>query len=83
MLPWWKCFFKKDRIYEFLTGLNGVCANHIRVQVLGKEDFPSLDEAIVIIRGKKGRRVVMDDPQVVESLAMVARNTEVKNFDPN
>ncbi|KAL9419015.1 hypothetical protein AB3S75_036882 [Citrus x aurantiifolia] len=43
-----KRFVEKERIYEFLAGLNGVF-DPIRVQVLGNEDLPSLDETIAAI----------------------------------
>ena len=50
-----KRFIEKDKIYESLAGLNKVFGP-IRVQVLGNEELPSLDEIIAIIRGEEGRR---------------------------
>ncbi|KAI9194566.1 hypothetical protein LWI28_007174 [Acer negundo] len=43
-----KRFVEKDRIYTFLAGLN-VEFDAVRVQVLGKEDLPSLNEVIGIV----------------------------------
>ena len=43
-----KKFVEKKRIHEFLAGLNGVF-DPVRVQILGKEDLPSLDETIATI----------------------------------
>lgn len=51
-----KCrLIEKDKIYESLVGLNKLFGP-IRVQVLGNEELPSLDEIIAIIRGEEGRR---------------------------
>ena len=46
-----KRFVEKDRIYDFLAGLN-MEFDPIRVQVLGKKDLPSLNKTIAIIRGE-------------------------------
>ena len=50
-----KRFMETDRIYTFLVGLNPEL-DLVRDQVLGKEDLPSLNETIGIIRGKEIRR---------------------------
>ena len=50
-----KRFVEKDRIYTFLAGLNAEF-DAVRVQVLGKEDLPSLNEVIGIVRGEESRR---------------------------
>lgn len=52
-----KSFVEKDKIYEFLAGLNRVF-DLVRVQVLWKEDLPSLNEIIATIRGEESRRGV-------------------------
>lgn len=44
-----KRFIKKDQIYNFLFGLN-VEFDVVRVHILRKEDLPSLNEVIVVIR---------------------------------
>lgn len=46
-----KRFVEKDRIYDFLAGLN-IEFDAVRVQILGKEDLPSLNETIATIRAK-------------------------------
>ena len=50
-----KRFMDKDRIYDFLAGLN-VEFDAVRVQILGKQDLPSLNETISIICAEEGRR---------------------------
>ena len=44
-----KRFVEKDRIYDFLARLN-IEFDAVRVQILGKEDLPSLNETIAMIR---------------------------------
>ncbi|RVW99749.1 hypothetical protein CK203_029278 [Vitis vinifera] len=73
-----KKFMEKDRIYTFLAGLNAEF-DIVRVQVLGKEDLPSLNETIGIIQGEESRRRVMLEPQQVESSAMVLRGTNARS----
>ncbi|KAJ0041973.1 hypothetical protein Pint_18863 [Pistacia integerrima] len=67
-----KNFIEKDRIYDFLTGLN-VEFDQMRVQVLGKEDLPSLNETISIINVEKSRRRVMLYSQPDERSAMLGK----------
>ena len=45
-------------MYDFLAGLN-VELDQVRVQILGKEPLPSLNEAFAIVRGEEGRRNIM------------------------
>ncbi|KAA3464562.1 Retrovirus-related Pol polyprotein from transposon TNT 1-94 [Gossypium australe] len=52
----------KNRIYDFLAGLN-IEFDVVRVQILGKSDLPSLNEAISIIRAEEGCWSVMLEPQ--------------------
>ncbi|KAL9443926.1 hypothetical protein AB3S75_017159 [Citrus x aurantiifolia] len=59
-----KRFVEKERIYEFVAGQNRVF-DLVRVQVLGKEDLPSLDETIAAIRSEESRRGVMVESQSV------------------
>ena len=55
-----KRFVEKERIFEFLAGLNLEFDQvQVQVRVLGKEDLPSINETISIIRAEKGRRGVM------------------------
>lgn len=44
-----KKFFGWEKRYEFLAGLN-VEFDLVRVQVLGKEELPTLNETIAIIQ---------------------------------
>ena len=50
--------FVEERTCDFLAGLNAEY-DAVRVQILGKSDLPSLNEAISIVRVEKGRRGVM------------------------
>ena len=47
-----KNFIEKDRIYDFLAGLN-VEFDQVKVQILGKKDLPSLNETIFIINAEE------------------------------
>lgn len=66
-----KRFVDKERIYDFLAGLN-LEFDAIRVQILGKEDLPSLNEVISLIRAKEGRRGVMLETPSGEGSALVS-----------
>ncbi|TXG73092.1 hypothetical protein EZV62_001671 [Acer yangbiense] len=68
-------FLEKERIYVFLAGLN-IEFDAVRVQVLGKEDLPSLNEAIGIIRGEESRRGVMLESKTVERSAMIMKEAK-------
>ena len=56
-----KSFIKKDRVYDFLAGLNPEF-DQVRIQILGKEDTPSLEETISLIRAEESRRSIMLEP---------------------
>ncbi|XP_022731494.1 uncharacterized protein LOC111286004 [Durio zibethinus] len=47
-----KKFIEKDRVYDFLAGLN-VEFDQVRVQILGKQDLPSLNEVISMVRAEE------------------------------
>ena len=51
-------FIERERVYDFLAGLN-VELDQVRVQILGKEPLPSLNEAFAIVRGEEGRKNIM------------------------
>ena len=51
-------FVERKRIYEFLVGLN-VEFDHVRMQVLGKQEMPSLSEVFSIIHVEEERQSVM------------------------
>ncbi|XP_048227600.1 uncharacterized protein LOC125369430 [Ricinus communis] len=72
-----KCFIEKDRVYDFLAGLN-VEFDQVRVQILGKERFPSLNETISLIRAEENRREVMLEPKTLEGLAMISTKSNNK-----
>ncbi|XP_044504086.1 uncharacterized protein LOC123224478 [Mangifera indica] len=67
-----KSFIEKDRVYDFLAGLNPEF-DQVRLQILGKEDTPSLEETISLIRAEESRRSVMLEPQTMEESALVAK----------
>ena len=62
---------KKIRVYDFLAGLNSEF-DQVRVQILGKEEVPSLNEVISLFRAKKSQRGIMLEPQPIDSSALVA-----------
>lgn len=74
-------FLDKDRIYDFLAGLN-IEFDAVRVQILGKEDLPSLNETIAIVRAEEGRRSVMLETHGGEGSAMVTKGTGLKESSP-
>ena len=47
-----KSFIERDRVYDFLAGLNPEF-DQVRIQILGKEDTPSLEETISLIRAEE------------------------------
>ena len=51
-------FIDKERLFDFLASLNGEF-DQVRVQILGRDPLPSLNEAFAIVRGEEGRRNVM------------------------
>ena len=51
-------FIEKERLFDFLASLNGEF-DQVRVQILGRDPLPSLNEAFAIVRGEEGRRNVM------------------------
>ena len=65
-----KNYVKKDRVYDFLVGLNAEF-DQVRVQILSKK-LSTLNETISIIRADERRRSVMLEPQNMEGLTMVA-----------
>ena len=54
-----------ERIFEFLAGLN-IKFNQVRVQILGKESLPLLNEVLSLIRAEEGRRIMMLDVPNIE-----------------
>ena len=52
-----KSFIEKDRVYDFLAGLNNEF-DQVRVQILSKDELPSLNETISLIRAEESHRGV-------------------------
>ncbi|KAG6735946.1 hypothetical protein POTOM_061371 [Populus tomentosa] len=69
-----KNYVKRERIFEFLAGLN-IEFDQIRVQILGKETLPSLNEVFSVIRAEEGRRTVMLEVPNTEGSAMMITNS--------
>jgi hypothetical protein len=65
-----KNYVERERIFEFLAGLN-IEFDQMRVQILGKESLPSLNEVFSVIRAEEGRRTVMLDAPNTEGSAML------------
>jgi len=76
-----KRFVEKERIYDFLAGLNSEF-DAVRVQILDEEDLPSLNEVIFLIRAEDGRRGVMLEAIRGESSALVSLKTHNQNKGP-
>lgn len=60
----------EDQGYDFLARLNPEF-DQVRVQILGKEETPSLEETISLVRAKDSRRGIMLEPQVLDGSALV------------
>ena len=52
----------------------------MRVQILGKNDLPSLNEVISIIITEESKKSVMLDPKPTEASAMVAKGGGNRGF---
>ena len=63
-----KSFIEKDRVYDFLAGLNNEFYQ-VRVQILSKDELPSLNETISLIRAEESRRGVVLDSQDGSAMA--------------
>ncbi|XP_073219751.1 uncharacterized protein [Cicer arietinum] len=66
-----KEYIEQDRIYDFLVGLNPEY-DQVRIQILGKEKVPGLNEVVAIIRSEESRRGLMLETSTTESSAMIA-----------
>ena len=67
-----KNFIEKDRVYDFLAGLNPEF-DQVRVQIIGKEEMPSLEETISLIRAEESRRDIMLESQTVDASTLVTK----------
>ncbi|KAK8369238.1 hypothetical protein V6Z12_A01G098600 [Gossypium hirsutum] len=52
----------------------------VRVQILGKEELPSLNETIAIVRAEEGKREVMVENNQVDSSALVTNAVNERRF---
>lgn len=66
-----KKFVKRERMFEFLVRLN-VEFDQLQVQVLAKEELPSMNEVIFIIHAEESWKCVMLEPSSIDGSAMVA-----------
>ena len=67
-----KNFVEKDRVYDFLAGLNPEF-DQVRIQILGKEERPPLEETISLIRAEESQRSVMLEPQAMDGSVLIAK----------
>jgi hypothetical protein len=58
-------------VYDFLVGLNSEF-DQVRIQILGKQEVPSFNEVIAIVRSEESRRSLMLDTPIIENSAMMA-----------
>jgi len=66
-----KEYIEQDRVYDFLVGLNSDF-DQVRVQILGKEKIPGINEVVAMVRSEEIRRGVMLETPTMENSAMVA-----------
>ena len=71
-------FVESSRIFEFLAGLNAEF-DPVRVQILGKEQLPSLNEVFFIVSDEKSRRMVMLESRPIEGSQLLSTNTLYKD----
>ncbi|XP_039145764.1 uncharacterized protein LOC120283005 [Dioscorea cayenensis subsp. rotundata] len=62
---------EEERIFQFLAGLN-IEFDQVRVQQLGKEETPSLEEVYSAIKAEENRRTVMLETQPAIGSAMIS-----------
>ncbi|RVW99623.1 hypothetical protein CK203_021454 [Vitis vinifera] len=68
-----KDFIEQDRVYDFLVGLNPEF-DQVRIQILGKQEVPRVNEVVALIRGEESQRSVMLEPQTLDGSTIVAKN---------
>lgn len=69
---------RKERVYDFLYGLNPVY-DSFRAQILGRVPFPSLEEAFFMIRFEESRSTVMMPPVASERSALISHSTSERS----
>ncbi|KAI4317662.1 hypothetical protein L6164_025513 [Bauhinia variegata] len=73
---------EQDRVFEFLAGLNEAF-DHVRVQILGRETLPNLNETFYLTRGEESRRVVMLDSTSNADSALIAERRDNRGSKTN
>lgn len=63
-------------MYDFLVGLNSKF-DQVRIQILGKGDVPSLEEAISLICVEESQRIVMLEPQSVDESTLATKTNHL------
>ncbi|XP_071928069.1 uncharacterized protein [Coffea arabica] len=66
-----KKFIERDRVYDFLPGLNSEF-NLVRIQILGRPEFPSLTQAKSQVRAEESRRGIMLELPSIENSALLS-----------
>jgi len=64
-----KEFIEQDRVYDFLVRLNSDY-DQVRIQILGKEKIPGINEVVAIVRSEESRRGIMLKNPTMENFAM-------------
>ena len=72
-----KNFIEKDRVYDFVVRLTPKF-DQVRGQILGKEETPSLEKTISLIKVEESRRGIMLEPQTLEGSALVTKNEQTQ-----
>ncbi|WVZ13937.1 hypothetical protein V8G54_011503 [Vigna mungo] len=83
-----KEYIEQDKVYDFVVGLN-LENDQVRIQILGKEKVPRLNEVVAIIWSEESRRGLMLETSTTESSAMIAEGGTImvanqrKNWVPS
>lgn len=77
-----KKFIEADRVYEFLAGLNPEF-DLVRVQIIGKEETPSLEETISLVRAEESRQSLMLEKQPTSGGTAFMTKTENQEKSKN
>lgn len=67
-----KNFIEKYRVYNFIAGLSAEF-DQVGVQIPSKEEVPSLNEIISLIRAEKSHKGVMLESPSLERFSMVTK----------
>ena len=75
-----KRFIERDRVYDFLAGLNSEF-DLVRIQILGRPEVPSLNETVSLVRVEESSRGIMLDLPSVDSSALLSSKPQGFTFD--